>query len=126
MNLAEQSNQETCKGQPELRQVLERMSAVLEELRQASANAQSAGSALDFATDAEAVINAQAIDRVTQTLECLSKFSAELSQISSIGDVRVSEDCYATIKLDSVRAALKADAGTSEQSGACDITLFDD
>lgn len=73
--------------------------------------------------DTEQVIKGQALDRVTQTLECISALNDALSQISVLGNATVSHEILETIKLPSVRALIKGSDSTAAYDPV-DIDLF--
>lgn len=106
-----------------LDQVLRRLSSTLEELSYACSDVQSV-SEMGLATDSnEAVIKAQALDRITQTLLCLSEFSAAMSDIPETRDVAVGPTELNSISLPSVRGAISGEV-VSAQLEENEISLF--
>lgn len=106
--------------------VLDRVSKLLNELGIACLEVQAAGAQLKEVHSAEAIMKTQALDRVTQTLECLSGFHAKLSQLEGISDCVVSDREFSAVKLDSVKAVLEDRASSIHSSSVDEISLFDD
>lgn len=105
--------------------VLARMSEIMAELGSACAELQTVQNAFDPEMDNDAIIKAQALDRVTQSLESLSSFSAALSEIPSARLTVVGDTEFEAITLCSVRNQIRASSDPAETERAEDITLFD-
>ena len=109
-----------------LDQVMDRMSKLLRELSVACLEVQAAGAELKEEHSPDAIVKTQALDRITQSLECLSNFHAALSQTEGLSGNLIGENEFASIRLDSVRAVLEDRVVTSSQTDADDISLFDE
>ncbi len=112
---------DTC-GEHSLDHVLSRVSKLLEELRSACLEVQDAANVEGAELSSRAVMKAQALDRITQSLECLAKFNFELAKLNTIDEVFVGQEQFSAINLPSVRAVLEDRIETSEDAG--EIALF--
>ena len=126
MALPDTSPQPGANETHRLDHVLERMSKLLDELGVACLEVQAAGAELKEVHSADAIIKTQALDRITQSLECLSGFHAELSQMDGIGGLFVGQKEFGAVQLESVRAVLEDRAQSHRQSDFDEIALFDD
>jgi len=107
----------------QLSDLLGQVSGALRELSDTCTDLQELQSASSMKLDADEVVRAQALDRVTQSLECLSRLNEALSITPSIQGVSVSEDVVHAIKLPSVRKILESSMNeTSEEF--VDVELF--
>lgn len=70
------------------------------------------------------VIRAQAIDKVTQYLDCLAEFSSALAKRACMQDINLNEQDYAVIKLETVRQALRSDEKRTLKVASGDLDLF--
>lgn len=112
--------------QHRLADVLSRVSLMLGELGRACLEVQAIGAELKVEHSSEAIIKAQALDRITQSLECLALFNAELSGLDAIGQALVGPEQFSVVTLDSVRAVLEDRISPAGVTIANDISLFDD
>jgi len=108
----------------QLDKVLSRVSKTLEQLSVACADVQSVSVDQDMATSNDALVKTQALDRVTQTLACLSEFSAAVAALPSVQSICVGEAEFSRIGLPSVREALSTDIDSKSASDFEDVTIF--
>lgn len=101
--------------------VMQRFSSTLAELGQTCIDLQKINHIESDELKSAEIVTAQALDRVTQSLECLSAFSAALASNSSLRSISVSDREYDAIKLASIRQLI-ATSGAS--AGEDDIELF--
>jgi len=73
--------------------------------------------------DTEQVIRGQALDRVTQTLQCLSDLNEALSTTQELKGASVSSEVAKAVKLPSIREQIEC-SGDVLQSQPVDIDLF--
>lgn len=104
--------------------VLKHLSRTLSELHADCLELQKLDTdAVDTGSDAQ-IIKAQAMDKVTQYLDCLSEFSGALANRSQLRAVKLDDQDYAVIKLDSVKQALMTGSPQTPTSASGDIDLF--
>lgn len=103
--------------------LLGQVSEALQELSDTCIDLQTIHSTSEMGMDADQVVRAQALDRVTQSLACLSTLNAALSTYSSLQDIMVSQQVVNAIKLPSVRTILENPAAL-DNSELIDIELF--
>lgn len=104
--------------------VLTRLSATLAELHlDCLALQELHPTTADNGSDAN-VIRAQAIDKVTQYLDCLAEFSAALAKRPCMQNINLNEQDYAVIKLETVKQALKTGGPHLLKVASGDLDLF--
>ena len=108
----------------QLDKVMLRVSSTLEELKSACAEVQSVSGSVNSEIDHDAIRKTQALDRVTQTLDCLSEFSAALALLPNIENITVGEKEFSSISLPSVREVIEMADGPKNDPQFEDVTLF--
>jgi len=108
----------------QLDKVMLRVSSTLEELKSACAEVQSVSGSVNSEIDHDAIRKTQALDRVTQTLDCLSEFSAALALLPNIENITVGEKEFSSISLPSVREVIEMTDGPKNDAQFEDVTLF--
>ena len=103
--------------------VVNRVSAVLSELSQTCLELQSLRHSESSGLDSDGVIKAQALDRVTQYLECLAAFNEALSSNPIFKSIPVGDHAFEAINLPSLQQVLDASM-TSTDTDSDDIELF--
>ena len=106
--------------------VLLRVSSLLEELSVACLEVQASGAELKEVHSAEAVIKTQALDRITQSLQSLAQFHAELSHLDGAKEILTSDKAFSSVQLASVRDVLENRSQSIYDTDSDEISLFDD
>jgi len=107
----------------ELTTLLGQVSEALRELSATCVDLQKIQPAADIVMDADHIVRAQALDRVTQSLECLSTLNSALSSYSSLQGILVSQQVVNAINLPSVRTILE-NTVTKDDTDFVDMELF--
>ena len=123
LSVADQSRDVTV---DRLDAVFDRLAKLLSTLHADCLNLQDLQSRNEAELDAAHIVQAQALDRVTQNLDCLSAFSATLAELADVQNVELRRTVFDDIPLETVRRALSTDTGADELDTAEDIDLFDD
>lgn len=106
-----------------LTSLLGQVSEALQELSDTCIDLQKIQTTSDVEMDADQVVRAQALDRVTQSLACLSTLNSALSTYSSLQGIIVSQQVVNAIKLPSVRTILENPTAL-DNAEVIDIELF--
>ena len=104
--------------------ILKHLSLTLSELHADCLDLQKLDSSTGNTGSDAQIIKAQVMDKVTQYLDCLSEFSGALASRPQLQAVKLNDQDYAVIKLESVKQALKTGSRQTPTSASGDIDIF--